>query len=232
MKRSISLSCTALAASSLSMGLNAGVIYQDVNLNVSNYNDVILDVNSDGLNDLRFDHNYSSYYSSGYRYSSSRSYGDLWAYGLNGTQVVLGDALDGGDTIDDTLIFGDVNHMADYNRWYSRSCGSRSCSTSSGSTQTGTWNDGTQTVTGYLGFALSVDVDELLFGWVDITMQATGYSTIHGFGYENVANTGILAGATSSDHTNPTDVPEPSTLALLAFGATGLAAARRRQKKS
>ena len=49
------------------------------------------------------------------------------------------------------------------------------------------------------------------------------------FGYESVAGADILAGATSG---GASEVPEPSSLAMFALGAAGIAALRRRRKSS
>lgn len=60
------------------------------------------------------------------------------------------------------------------------------------------------------------------YAWVDVGVAAynpndlSSYeATVYGYGYESVADVGILAGATGSS------VPEPASLALLALGAAG-----------
>ncbi len=58
------------------------------------------------------------------------------------------------------------------------------------------------------------------YGWAELSYDAGGTMTLHGFAYETTANTSIEAGA----------VPEPSTVALLALGlGAGALALRRRQ---
>ena len=65
-------------------------------------------------------------------------------------------------------------------------------------------------------------IGETFYGWVGVEVDQTDYTaTVTGYAYEDTGGD-ILAG----------EVPEPSPLALLAMGATGVAALRRRRKKS
>jgi PEP-CTERM motif len=70
----------------------------------------------------------------------------------------------------------------------------------------------------YVGLSFPAGAN-LFYGWVrvDIT-NATNHFLIKDWAYENVSGTGILAG-----------VPEPGTLGLLAAGALGISALRRRR---
>ncbi len=71
---------------------------------------------------------------------------------------------------------------------------------------------------GYMGFYID-DVDGRHYGWADITVgQARNEVTLHRFAYETTAGETILAG----------EIPEPTTMSLLALGAVGIAAVRRR----
>lgn len=72
---------------------------------------------------------------------------------------------------------------------------------------------------GFLGLAFAIGSD-VHFGWVRVDIDnANAVFNVVDFAYESVAGVGITAGA----------IPEPSTLGLLAAGAAGLAARRRRR---
>ena len=71
--------------------------------------------------------------------------------------------------------------------------------------------------TGYMGFYMD-DVDDRHYGWAHLTISGSRNDvTMHSFGVETSPGVGIPAGA-----------PEPMTLSLLALGATGLLARRKR----
>jgi hypothetical protein len=80
----------------------------------------------------------------------------------------------------------------------------------------------------YFGFRFLNEADgQLHYGWATVAISSALNSaprTIVEMWYESVANTGIAAGDTVG-------VPEPSSAALLALGAAGLAALRRRNRK-
>ena len=234
MKKHSALSTTLAALGCATLGnAQATVIHQDINQAVTTAAPLGFDINGDGVIDLSFRHTYSTNY--------SYAFGDLWVFGQNGAQVSLGGPLAFGDLIDGSLGFASGNHMADYNaQTYYYSCGSRGQSTCTGTSRSfqGSWNDGASMVMGYLGFSLSLGDDEL-FGWAHVSMYYQGYALIHDLAYETTPFTGITAGQLpSANHqppisqpsdTNPGTVPEPSTLALLALGAVGVAAMRRRR---
>ena len=85
---------------------------------------------------------------------------------------------------------------------------------------TGTWNPGDR---GFIGLEFTVGGQDY-YGWADLTADAVNDVTLHAYAVEKTAGQGILAGATKS-------IPEPSTLGLLALGAVGLAAQRRRTRR-
>jgi hypothetical protein len=81
--------------------------------------------------------------------------------------------------------------------------------------------DGFLGTRGYAGVVFDIPGGSPHFGYLDLAMAADRSSlTLYGGAYQSQANTPIRAGA----------VPEPASLALLAGGAAGLAAWRRRCK--
>ena len=82
----------------------------------------------------------------------------------------------------------------------------------------------------YIGFRFLNEADgQLHYGWATISLSGALNSaprSIVEMWYESIANTGITVGDTGA-----TGVPEPSSAALLALGAAGLAALRRRNRK-
>ena len=73
----------------------------------------------------------------------------------------------------------------------------------------------------YLGLKWDIGSGNFLYGWarLDVTADNMGTATLFGFAYETEPNTSIVAG----------QIPEPSSLALLAAGGGAVALKRRRR---
>ncbi len=94
-----------------------------------------------------------------------------------------------------------------------------------GGTSTGNFGPSAYAGPGYLGVKFDLAGTDL-YGWIHIDSVDPKYELYHidGWAYEDDGSS-ILAGEM------PTVVPEPSSMALFAAGAAGLAAFRKRKKK-
>jgi hypothetical protein len=83
------------------------------------------------------------------------------------------------------------------------------------------WATGVDGTSGYVGFSFD-NAGTVNYGWLAVTYNAAAQTLVVGdFAYEN-SGASILAGDIGV-------IPEPSSLGLLALGASGLLARRRRQ---
>jgi hypothetical protein len=76
----------------------------------------------------------------------------------------------------------------------------------------------------YMGMSFTVGSDQYL-GWAELQIDSIDSATLLGYGYDDVPGETINAGDTGMAVT-----PEPSSLSLLALGAAGLLAVRRRRQ--
>lgn len=89
---------------------------------------------------------------------------------------------------------------------------------------------------GYIGFRLDQGDGYYNYGWIHVSgfsdsINTKGELSIDGWAYQDDVNTAILAGQRSGGGGGGA-VPEPSGLALLACGAAGIYALRRKRKES
>ena len=83
---------------------------------------------------------------------------------------------------------------------------------------------------GYLGLKFLIGAN-VHYGWADISVNPDFSITLHNFAYESCADQSIDSGQTAGGATcADSPVPEPHSAALLAMGAAGLLAYRRRRK--
>ena len=85
------------------------------------------------------------------------------------------------------------------------------------------WATGQNGTTGCVGFRFRTTTPDYCYGWLSFTYNNGDLHTLqlNGFAYESTPNMAIGAGGL---------IPEPSSLGLLALGATGLIASRRLRK--
>lgn len=82
----------------------------------------------------------------------------------------------------------------------------------------------------FIGLQFEIDT-ELHYGWLQIGLSSdVNTLTIYDFAYESAANTAIIAGDKVGASHPFTRILEPTSLALMATGALGIIAFRRRKK--
>lgn len=208
LKSSLALSAAALAAKSA----DAAIIYSGtVDLIVTNDQPVAFDLDNDGTDDYEF--------LFGNNEKTKPSVRTTDFKGVNGINLVFAQdtahtlpVTPAGLSIDSSFAAGLSNAYTEtwfYQNWDKNAYGN--------------WYDGSETVTGYVGFAIPRDGGtDYNYGWAQFSVNVDGkFMELHDFAYETDLNTAIITGA----------VPEPTSTALLLTGAAGLLALRKRRAR-
>lgn len=232
------------AALAMSSAADASIIYvnpTDIVLNInqpllsSSNTSTFIDLNNDGTNDFQLLLNWDS---NGASFSSATAFGSAYLNGVNGGRVAqVGSVselaqLPLNTPIDVGLNFGQFGLIV--GNFYSITSGGSTAANSSG-----VWVEDVQSFAG-VRFNIGGNTH---YGWIrlswndthgiDTSMTPDGFVdqvTIYDWAYESTPDTTILAGATPPP--TPPTVPEPGSLALLATGAAGIAALRRRRQQT
>lgn len=195
-----------------------------------------LDINGDRVKDVRIRHVDQSD-----SYWGIRDF-DIFAESTGswpiGTWVTKGGRLHFGDAIGAANSFGTGAHLTDYSyQTTTGACGSRAVCPVVNEYFRGAWDERPANfVTGYLGLQMRTGQgSDSNYGWLQLTVGSRGYVQIHDMAFESCANVGITAGqrtTTCGVAIDPSEIPEPAPLAMLAIGALGIGAIRRRKRQA
>jgi hypothetical protein len=231
-KRLIAYIATAGVTLAFAAPADAGIIYTPADITVNN-NNFIIDINGDGTDEFEFwastsANSTSNFTSTTYGATSGSSTSSYYAAaGINArpnAYWLKGSLPDPANVPEGSLIPPFTSAL-----WNNGD--GILFSTSSGSQYNGNFDPEN---TGYLGVRFNPGTGDL-FGWIHVDSVAEDYTSFHinGWAFEDDEEF-ILAGDTGYLYENdagaPVPTPEPSTLALLAMGASGVLAVRRRKK--
>ena len=212
-KRLLAYSVAAGAAISGIESAEATIIYKNLGDIVVSGGTYSLEINDDGQIDFRVLHSSGIYSSYNVQFAGASNFAPV-NNGFAGKGFVIS-KLDLGEVIDENYVDGFIKR-GNFGSLYS--------------------SNGQQIPTGnflgadkdYFAFRFS-DKNNLVFnGWGRVSMPMDGSSiTFHDVAYNDVAGASIMAGETEAGL--GTAVPEPGTLGMLALGAAGVCAWRKRK---
>lgn len=207
LKSSLAISAAALAAKSA----DAAIIYSgNVDLFSTDDQPVTFDLDDDGTADYEFFFGNNSNNKPSVRTTNFRTDGINLVFAQDSAHTLS--VTPAGVAIDASFLAGLTSAYTEtwfYQNWDKNAYGN--------------WYDGSETVTGYVGFAIPRDGGtDYNYGWAQFSVNVDGkFMELHDFAYETDLNTAIITGA----------VPEPTSTALLLTGAAGLLALRKRRAR-
>jgi hypothetical protein len=220
----------------LASPVQAKIVYTPADVNFSQHQPVILDLNHDGMGDFvlalggRVETGFRSQYAWVYAPRSNNT-DEIVATSKRDYAPAV--ALRAGERIGPSRVFGHGDMLVAHGTSYGRH--------SSATLWQDQWaNGGKGLKDRYLGLKFMIS-GKVHFGWARVTVTTSGKTftaTLTGYAYETIPNKSIIAGKTkgpdeeaSAEKLSPASftAPAPATLGMLAMGAPGLSIWRRNE---